>query len=106
MDSEVRRGGCEVGFGVPRGLGQGCTEGPELLGYQPLRGPQTGHHCSALVYFACPHHLCRVRHRACRLRDLDLHWAPWGLWHYYGVRDFLRHLCVLRCGMGGQGLGG
>ena len=97
-------GGCEVDFGIPQGLGQGCTEGPKLLGYQPLCGPQTGHHCSAPLYFAHPHCLHQVCCWAHCLMGLDLHWAPRGLQCCYGARDSLG--CALQHGMGRQGLGG
>ena len=106
MDSQVGQGGCEVDFGVLQGLGQGCAEGPELIGCQPLHGPQMGHHCSAPLYFACPYRLHQVCHWACCLRGLDLCWAPRGLQHCYGVRDSLGCLHALRCGMGVQEQGG
>ena len=106
MESEARQGGCEVDFGVLQGLGQGCAEGPELLGYQPLRGLQTGHHCLAPLYFTRPYCLHRVYRRARRLRDLDLRQAPRGLQRCYGAWEFLGCLCGLRRGVGVQELGG
>ena len=106
MESEAQQGGCEVDFGIPRGLGQGCAEGHELLGYQPLCGLQTGRHCSAPLYFTHPYCLHRVYHQARRLRDLDLRRAPRGLQHCYGAREFLGCLRVLRHGVGIQELEG
>ena len=106
MDSEARQGGCEVDVGIPRGLGQGCAEGPELLGYQPLRGLQTGCHCSAPLCFARPYRLHRVCCRARRLRGLDLRRAPRGLQRCYGARELLGGLRALQRGVGVQELGG
>ena len=102
----MQQGGCEVDFSILQGLGQGCAEGPELLGCQPLHGPQTGRHYSAPLYFACPYHLHWVCRRACHLRGLDLRQAPRGLQRCYGARDSLGCHRALRHGMGIQELGG